>query len=65
MGDAVGLLMAAISVGVLVFTKPHFFWDNAQMRRARGSFTDAEVERIAYAFVLFIMGLALVLMAFG
>lgn len=35
------------------------------MRRARGGFTDAEAERMAYALVLFIIGLALVLMALG
>ena len=63
MDDATGLLAAAITVGCLVYAKPNFCWNNAQMRRARGQF--AEAERIAYAFLLFIIGLALVLRVFG
>jgi hypothetical protein len=49
----------------LVQAKPNFFWNNVQMRRAGGQLADSGAERIVYAFLRFIIGLALVLMAFG
>lgn len=55
MGGALGLLFGAIIVGILVYTKPNFFWNNYKMRRARQHLTDADAERIAYGFILLIM----------
>jgi hypothetical protein len=65
MGEGIAFIVAAIIVGVLVFTKPNFFWNNAQRRRARQVMPDAEAEKITYAFLLGLIGLGLVLMAFG
>jgi uncharacterized membrane protein len=59
-----GLLLAIIIVGWLVYTKPSFFWNNYQMRRARQGMSDAEADRIIYPFLLGLIVLALVLMMF-
>lgn len=58
MGSGLGLLLAAIIVGILVYTKPDFFWNNYKMRRARQHLTDTEAERIAYGFILLIIVVA-------
>lgn len=65
MGGATGLLVAAIIIGCLVYTKPNFFWNNDRMRRARQGMSDAEADRIIYPFLLGLGVLAVVLMLLG
>lgn len=58
MSYELGLLFGAMIVGILVYTKPNFFWNSYKMRRARQHLSDTDAERIAYGFILFVMAVA-------
>ena len=64
MDGALGLLFAAMIVGILVYTKPHFFWNSYKMQRARQHLTEVEAERIAYGFIALVMVAACVMLLF-
>lgn len=64
MDGALGLLLAAMIVGILVYTKPNFFWNSYKMQRARQHLTEAEAEPLAYGFILLVMLVACVMLLF-
>ena len=65
MNSAAGLLLASITVAVLVYTKPNFFWHTAKMRRARQHLTEAQAEQIGYGMTLVLGVVAIAVMLFS
>lgn len=57
MDSLMGLLFGVIIVGIMLRTKPAFFWEHYKMRRIREQVGDEAVERFGYAFLVFITAL--------
>lgn len=64
MGSAAGLFFASLVVMVLTYTKPNWFWNAPQMRRACGDLSQADAEKIIYSFCALLMVLALAIAVF-
>jgi hypothetical protein len=62
MADGLVLLLSAIMVGILVYTKPNFFWNHYKMREARQYLSEADANRVMYGFLLIIGLVGLVMM---
>lgn len=64
MGSATGLFFASLVVMILTYTKPSWFWQAPQMRRARQDLSQADAEKMSYGFCALLMVVALLMAVF-
>lgn len=64
MMEGIVLLIVAVIMAVLTYTKPKFFWYSPSINRARKYSTDAQIEREHYYVILMMVGIALAIMIF-
>lgn len=65
MMEGIVLLIVAVIMAILTYTKPKFFWYSPSINRARKHSTDAQIEREHYRILLLVVSIAIAMMLFS